>query len=280
MNDMKWLLHQEEGQFFERKSCYDDTRGAVQPRDVREVAKNVAEAMAAMANADGGSLALGIENDGRVSGMDYDAAQIKQLRQAPVTQVRPPLHPRFTETTLQGFPVLVFEVDWSPDVHQLSDGRYLLRINDSSVPFPASEIEAIKEGKRRRLTESRYLTEASLNDLDLDLIAETTDRAGLDMSAEAVLLHYRVAERREGKLVLTLAALLLFGKDPVRWHPRCGIDFTHYKGSDRKLGAALNIIRRVRIEAPLVRLIEEAYKVVQSRMDERQPLVDLFLPKA
>ena len=32
----------------------------------------------------------------------------------------------------------------------------------------------------------------------------------------------------------------------------------------------------MRVEAPLVSLIEEAYKAVQSRMNERQPLVDLF----
>ncbi|MBE9582159.1 MAG: ATP-binding protein, partial [Proteobacteria bacterium] len=40
-------------------------------RDARSVARDVSETLAAMANADGGTLALGIENDGTPSGVDY-----------------------------------------------------------------------------------------------------------------------------------------------------------------------------------------------------------------
>ena len=151
-----------------------------------------------------------------------------------------------------------------------------MQINDSSTPFPADQIEAIKEGKRRRLIEARFIMDASLSDINLDLVALAGSRAGLNMSPEAVLTHYRIAERRDGKFVLTLAALLLFGNDPDRWHPRCGIDFTQYKGSQRKAGSSLNIIKRIRIEAPLVKVIEDAYEAIQARMNESQPLVGLF----
>lgn len=276
MSDLEWVLHQDEGQFFERKGGWDTTSGPAKPRDPRSVAKDIAETLAAMANADGGSLVVGIEDNGDVTGLDYPESRLDLLRQAPHSLVRPPLRPRLTEATLQGKPVLLFEVDWSPDVHQLSDGRYVLRINDGNVPFGAEEIKAIKDGKRRRVTEMRPVMEASLEDLDLSLVAETARRAGLNKTPEQTLAYYRLVERSAGRLVLTLAALLLFGKDPARWHPRCGVDFTHYKGNDRKAGAALNIIKRVRVESPLVRLIEDTYHVVQSRMNERQPLVDLF----
>ena len=40
-------------------------------RDARSVARDVSETLAAMANADGGTLTLGIENDGTPSGVDY-----------------------------------------------------------------------------------------------------------------------------------------------------------------------------------------------------------------
>lgn len=76
--------------------------------------------------------------------------------------------------------------------------------------------------------------------------------------------------------MLTLAALLLFGKDPGRWHPRCGIDFVKYEGTERKAGAELNIVKRERIEAPLALLIEKAYQTIRPHLRERQRLVDLF----
>ena len=234
MSELDWILNQEEGQFFERKGCWDTTDGPLKPRDARAVAKDIAETMAAMANADGGSLVVGIDDNGNVTGMEYVENQLKLLRQACQALVQPPLRPRCTEGMLHGKQILLFEVDWSPDVHQLSDGRYVRRINDGNMPFPAHEIQAIKDGKRRRITEMRPVMEASLDDLDMALVEETARRAGLDGDHEQILSHYRLTERHAGKLILTLAALLLFGKDPIRWHPHCGIDFTQYKGKDRK----------------------------------------------
>jgi ATP-dependent DNA helicase RecG len=66
-----------------------------------------------------------------------------------------------------------------------------------------------------------------------------------------------------------MAALLLFGKDPGCWHPRCGIDFVKYEGTERRVGTALNIIKRERIEGPLVLLIEKAYETIRPHLRER-----------
>lgn len=276
MSDFDWILHQQEGQFFERKSCFDRSQDKVRRRPIRDVAWDVAETLAAMANADGGALVLGIEDDGAVSGADYPEDRLKILRSAPKTHIKPAVKARIREGKLNGKPVLLFEVDWSMEAHQLSDGRYLLRIDDKNIPFPAADIEAMKEGKRRRVTETRFVSEATLADLDLALIGRFGERQGLQMSPEEILAHYRLAEGRNGRTVLTMAALLLFGKDPGRWHPRCGIDFVKYEGTERRVGAALNIIKRERIEGPLVLLIEKAYETIRPHLRERQRLVDLF----
>ena len=276
MSDFKWILHQQEGQFFERKSCFDRSQGKVRRRPVRDVARDVAETLAAMANADGGALVLGIEDDGAVSGADYPEDRLKILRSAPKTHIKPAVKAWIREGKLNEKPVLLFEVDWSMEAHQLTDGRYLLRIDDRNVPFPAADIEAMKEGKRRRVTETRFVSEATLADLDLSLIGRLGERQGMRASSEEILAHYRLAEGRNGRTVLTMAALLLFGKDPGRWHPRCGIDFVKYEGTERRFGAALNIIKRERIEGPLVLLIEKAYETIRPHLRERQRLVDLF----
>ena len=274
MNSLDWVLRQHEGQFFERKSCFDRFKGKLRP--VRAVARDVAETIAAMANADGGALVLGVEDEGAVSGVDYPEDRLRVLRAATKTHIRPPLRVRIQEGKLEGKAVMLFEVDWGMDVHQLTDGRYLLRVDDKNVPFPARDIEAMKEGKRRRVTETRFIPEASLAELDLSLLNSLAERQGLPSSPEETLTRYRLAEGRNGKTVLTLAALLLFGKDPGRWHPRCGIDFVKYEGSERRVGIELNIVKRERLEAPLVLLIEKAYETIKPHLRERQRLVDLF----
>ena len=36
----KWILHQQEGQFFERKSCFDRSQEKARRRPVRDVARD------------------------------------------------------------------------------------------------------------------------------------------------------------------------------------------------------------------------------------------------
>jgi ATP-dependent DNA helicase RecG len=273
--DWSWVKEQPEGQFLERKSAYDQTGGALHPRPVKEVVRDIAEALVAMANADGGTVVLGIEDDGTVSGVPerYDPEKVRaQIHDL----TRPRLNFRLSEVLLEGKPTWVFETDWSAEVHQLTDGRYLLRIGSQTQPFPAADIEAMKRSRLQRATEMQFPPDASLEDLDLNLLEELGRRSGMSLSPEEILIHYRLAERANGHLRLTLAAVLLFGKDLTRWHPRCGIEFVRWQGKERKTGAELNITKRLRMEAPLVRLVEEAFRTIQTYIPERQYLVDLF----
>ena len=42
MSDFDWILHQQEGLFFEWKSCFDRSQGKIRRRPVRDVARDVA----------------------------------------------------------------------------------------------------------------------------------------------------------------------------------------------------------------------------------------------
>ncbi|MFZ8842802.1 helix-turn-helix domain-containing protein [Thermoflexus sp.] len=145
-----WLTTQPEGKFLERKSCYDQTGRTPRPRPIKEVARDVAEALAAMANADGGTVVLGIEDDGTVSGVPdkYPETIWKQIQGL----IRPQLNFRFVKIGLEGRRVWIFETDWSAEAHQLTDGRYLLRVGSQNLPFPAWDIEAMKRSRLERAT--------------------------------------------------------------------------------------------------------------------------------
>ena len=270
---------QDEGQFFERKSAYEQSRGGQHYRKAAEIASDIVETLSAMANADGGELIIGIEDDGEASGVPHPADKLALLRNAPGSQnyVNPPLWARSEEVvTAEGKTLLYFRVEWSPEVHQLSDGRYLLRINDSNQPFDAAQIAALKQTKSQGLLERSFPPSASLDDVDLKLIQAMFERTRPGLTVKEALRTYRLAESRNGRLVPNLAGLLLFGKDPLRWHPRCGIDFVRWEGTERKHGAELNVVKRFQIEAPLATLPAKAYEAIKPYIRERQQLHDLF----
>ncbi len=69
--DTERLLRRPEGQFLERKSCYQLIKGQWKLRKARDVARDVAETLSAFANSDGGTFLLGVNDDGSISGVDF-----------------------------------------------------------------------------------------------------------------------------------------------------------------------------------------------------------------
>ena len=240
---------------------------------------DVAETLAAMANADGGELVVGIEDDGAVTGVRQPEDRQPMILGAPRSKnyVNPPLPVRCRELqTADGYRLFHFEVSWSPDVHQLAGSRYLLRVNDQNAPFAADQIAALKAAKTQGLWERSFPPGATLADLDLDLIRSLAPAAWAGRDAEDVLRDRGLIAGRNGHSVPSNAALLLFAKAPARWHPRCGIDFVRWQGIARKHGAELNVVKRLPIEAPLAVLIRKAYEAIAPQIPERQNLQDLF----
>lgn len=281
-SDVERLLQQPEGQFLERKSCYEFVSGKWKRRKPRAVAKDIAETLSAFANADGGTLLLGVDDDGRVSGVDYPEDKLKVIKEAPRNLIRPAspeissLPTEIKRFNFSGKQIFVLRVHWVLGTYRLTDGRYLMRIGDSNMPFPADQIDLLKAGKRRAVFEGQIVLSASWNDISEERISDFGKRVGLDDSPEEILRDYRLIDYDDGNPRFKLAALLLFGKDPLKWHPRCGIDFIKYEGTERKTGRELNIIKRARLECPLVLLIDEAYRTISAHVKERQYLHDLF----
>src|SRR5262245_59033679 len=76
-----------ESQFREFKSALEGPPSNKKPRDPKLVAKDIAETLVAFANADGGELLVGVEDDGAVLGIQYSDDTISKLLQAPVNGV-------------------------------------------------------------------------------------------------------------------------------------------------------------------------------------------------
>lgn len=270
----------DEGQFFERKSAFERPGGHPKRRPATTIAWDIVETLSAMANADGGELVIGIEDDGDITGVPHAADKVRLLKGAPRDRnyVHPAIRSQVNEVRpADGKLLLHFVVDWSPDVHRLANGKYLLRVGDSNAPFPAEQIAALKQTKAQALFEHSFPPGTTLDDLDdLLVVGLLGPKIALNASPEELLRRCRLIEPRNGHSVPCLAGLLLFGKDPLRWHPRCGIDFVRWEGTERKHGAELNITKRIRIEEPLAVLIEKAYTTIQPFIRERQHLHDLF----
>ena len=127
--DLPHLLAHSEDQYFERKSLFEGPPSDRKPRARRKVRDQVAEYVAAFANADGGTLVLGVEDDGTITGHAYNAEDIGNLLAVPERRLKPPLC-RGEVVTVGEHEVMVFQVDPEPQAVMVIGDGFPRRVDD------------------------------------------------------------------------------------------------------------------------------------------------------
>ena len=269
--DITPFLDQDEGQHFDRKSLFEGTRGAKQLRDRRAVRDQVAEYVAAFANAEGGILILGIEDDRSLTGHRLPADALSSLLATPCARLRP-AQPRGFVIAVEGHELIVFDVPAADRPVQVIGNGFPLRIGDQTVQVSESHISALKWQGMAESWESRP-SNSKLDELDDQLLAKARQGAGLfALSDEEYLLRRKLADRRGREIVLRKAAELLFsrlGPD----HPNAGVRLFRVIGTERRTGPEHNVEERPRMEGNLPAVIEETSGVISSLLRRPSRLV-------
>jgi ATP-dependent DNA helicase RecG len=265
--DVTPFLHQDEGQHFDRKSLFHGPPEAKKPRDRKEVRDQVARWVAGFANAEGGVLILGIEDDHTITGHQLPPAALQALLSVPHARCEPPLPPGFV-VPHDGHELVVFDVPSTDGPVQVTGDGFPLRMGDQTVDSSETKIRALKLQGLVESHESRP-SSLKLSDLNSNLLEQARRGAGLESLSDAdYLLKRKLADRRGSELVLRQAAELLFarlGPD----HPNAGVRVFRVVGTERRLGATHNVEERPRIEGNLPQVWQEAVNVIGGLM--RQP---------
>ena len=271
------LLKHERGQFLEFLSAYEYRRGAPNKKKEEELGREIVRILSGMANADGGTLLVGVEADKSVTGIPYERDELLALLKAPQNLLRPPLNPASENIRLGNLQLLKFEVSSSFEINRIAGGRSYYRIAAETPSLPPEQIHSIKEAKKTVFYERQQALNATWHDLDHDLVKTFLDKIQETREPQSVLAQsYHLLDNSRALPAPNMAALLLFAKDTTRWHPRCGIDFVKYEGNERQHGTALNVVKRIRFDGPLVRLIDETVGRIKEHIRERTILHDLF----
>lgn len=269
--DVAPFLRQDEGQHFDRKSMWEGPEGAKRARDRRAVRDQVAEYVAAFANAEGGILILGIEDDHTVTGHGLPAESLASLLATPRMRLSPP-QPDGFEVTVGDASLVVFDVPAADAPVQVVGNGFPLRIGDKTVQATETQIRALKlQGLAESWESGR--SACVLDELDRTLIAKARKGAGLvALSDEEYLIKRKLADHRGNNVHLRRAAELLFARSGPD-HPNAGVRVFRVIGSERRTGPEHNVEERPRIEGNLPAVIDEAAAVVGSLLRRPSRLV-------
>lgn len=267
-----------ESHYREFKSAFEGPPGVKRPRDRKDVCADVAKTLVAFANADGGELFVGIEDDGEITGLQYDADGLEQIKAAYLTHVHkdtPLPKPAVTLVEVGPKRVLYFSIQKGNDFAYLtSDGKCLRRLDLESVPVGAERIQAERLELSSRTWDRANVPAASLDDLDLTLLQQVSNQIAYGVTAEKCLQHLGLAEFTPLGLRIKAAAALLFAKDVRKFHPGCSVRIFTFNGKERRSGESFNVVKEDIVADNVVRLVETAWERLNHALTMQTSLTD------
>lgn len=252
-----------ESHYREFKSALEGPPSSKKARPLKDVGDNIAKTLVAFANADGGELLVGVEDDGVVSGLPYSEDQIDVLKNSYKTKVHPdtPLPtPLVGVITVDGEKVLYFNIAKGDDFAYLtSDGRCLKRSDLESIPVSSEKIKAERLEAESRAWDRQVEPGLTLTDLNIDLIREISSQIAYGVTPEKCLQHLGLADFTPSGLKLKRAAALLFAKDVRNYHPGCFVRIMTINGQEKRSGESFNVVKDDIVATNVVELIEAAW---------------------
>lgn len=273
---LRELIAADEGQYHDRKSLFAGPPGQKQPRDRRAVRDQIAEQVAGFANADGGVVIFGVEDDRTITGHAYSAEAVDVMLAVPQARLVPP-QPNGYRVTLGGFELLIFEVESAPRAVMVHGDGYPYRISDTTSQFSEQRINTIKD---QGLVESAEARRSSVDvaALDAALLVRAKDASGAtETPPHDYLVRRRLADRNGAGIVLREAAVFLFAHLPETIaHPNASVRVFRVAGGARLTGAQHNVQEFPRIEGNLPSVLTQARTLLETLIQRSAQLHDLF----
>lgn len=264
LRDIEFYCKEPENQFFDRKSA------RIKPLDILRH-------LVAFANAEGGHLVIGIENDGDVTGFKspntYSVEDYKNISITELTET--PLNVSFDTIDVKNIHdqddvILIISVDVSYDrVIKSYDGKVYLRQSDKSKELNFEQIIQLQYDRGQRFFEDEIVQGTSLSDIDEDLMEDYKSILSItDLNNEEVLKARNFLIDGE----LTNAGILLFGNNPSKFLPQARLRVIKYSGNAQQVGTEINIVKEKTFDGAIPKIIREAREFINSQLREFQYL--------
>lgn len=262
---IEYMCNEKENQFFDRKSA---------KKDIKELANHIA----GFANASGGTLVIGISDDGKLEGFEECAEKYNKFLKITSGDYLKTM-PKFENETIniinyKGNKDKILLIHISPSINTLirnvKDEVYL-RQGDSTNKLSSEQVKIIELDRHEISFEEQLNTRSSIDDIDLDMVEIYKNAISANEQDLLDILRARrflIKDDITRKECLTNAGTLLFAKDPSLFFPTARVRVIKFEGKEMQTGADLNIVKDKTFAMPLYKQIKESQKFVDTQLRE------------
>ena len=241
--------------------------------------KALANTIVAMANADGGMIAVGIsDKTRRIEGSYHDKAHLNEILRTPFDFCVPTI-----SVTTEFMPcqdsegndnhILIIHVPASPRLHANQADEVFWRVGDKSRKLTFEERLQLMYDKGERYYEDSPAYDATIEDIDMDAVKAYMKRIGYGKSPMEYLQENKGFLTYKGDVPqVSTACILLFGKRPQNFFPRARVRFVKYYGTEEKVGREMNVIKDVTFEGRILDQIQKTIDYLETQVKEHSYL--------
>ena len=235
---------------------------------IKECINLVTPELVAFSNTKGGTVYLGVEDDGEVTGC-IGLYSVQNILDAVYDKTRPPLFVEAEEIPYKGKQVIALHVDNDGLIHTTTDGRCLKRLGKNNRPWYPEELSNRYSTEYNSDFSSKVITESS--DLDIDLLEiyklkeklRLRDRTSTlpDMDDMAFLKDLGLIIYEEGTVHLTIAGLLFVGKETSikKFLPQAEVIYLKYKNE-----SDIEYNTRLDLKQPIITILDRLTEKIQN----------------
>lgn len=230
---------------------------------------------------DGGLIAVGIEDGGRVAGCSsLSQAELNEREQAgriycPDARYESKLIPITNSDGKSDF-LLLIRVQYRPDkVVYDSQGHAWTRIGDQKHELSKDQCREIEIDKGQVDFEQEEIPDVlypeAFDGTRIALFAESFRKSrGLsyEQTVEQILALRHLGKIESGRFIPNVACVLLFAKDPTGKFPGCRMRFRRFEAEQEQTGANYNAVKEYWAEGNVPSVIERMAQILESQIRE------------
>jgi ATP-dependent DNA helicase RecG len=231
------------------------------------------QAVSAFSNASGGSILIGVSDDGKVIGVDIGRNTLEELANYIKRNTDPAIFPSVKVLDSAGKKIIVIEVKESTEKPVFFKKHAYKRVGKTNQRISSSELRKLaKESGEKVYWDELTCEEANLENIDEEKVRWFLEKARFerrleispDISVREALERLNVIKNNK----LTNAAILLFGKEPQKFFLQTKLRCARYKGTTPITFIDLRII-----EGNIINQVEEAENFVLSHIKKAAKIV-------
>ena len=238
--------------------------------------KALAITIVAFANADGGTIAIGVSDKTRkIEGVDQHTEKLNELLRVPLDFCNPsvPITSDLlpcTDKDGNDNHILLMYIPASSELHANQADEAYMRVGDKSRKLSFEERIQLMYDKGERYYEDTAVYGATVDDIDMAAVERYTELIGYTKSAKQYLQEDNgfLTINAKGEEQVSVACILLFGKYPQKFFPRGRTRFIRYKGTEERVGTEMNVIKDVTFEGTILDQVKATIAYLETQVEE------------